>query len=199
MTKRYGMVIDLTTCLGCQACSAACSIENQTPYWDGKFRTTVEDVERGQFPEVARIFFPRLCMHCDNAPCVSVCPTGASYKSEDGIVKIDYEKCMGCKACIEACPYGARYTYTREDVKQAEEIFGPGGKHPVAHVDKCNFCYDRLEKGQQPACAATCPGDARIFGDLNDPTSRISKLVATGRAKPIGEQYGTKPRVFYIG
>lgn len=199
MTKRYGMVIDLTTCLGCQACSAACTMQNETPYWSGKFRTYVEDVERGAFPNVARTFFPRLCMQCDDAACVKVCPTGATYKTAEGIIMIDYEKCMGCKACIEACPYGARYVYDREDVKAAKEAFGEDAQHLVPHVDKCNFCHDRLEEGMQPACAATCPGDARIFGDLNDPASRVSKLVNSGKARPVGEQFGTKPKVFYIG
>lgn len=199
MTKRYGMVIDLTTCLGCQACSAACTMQNETPYWSGKFRTYVEDVERGAFPDVARTFFPRLCMQCEDAACLKVCPTGATYKTAEGIIAIDYDKCMGCKACIEACPYGARYVYDREDVRTAKQTFGEDAQHQVPHVDKCNFCQDRLAEGMQPACAATCPGDARIFGDLNDPASRVSKLVNSGRARPVGEQFGTKPKVFYIG
>ena len=198
MTKRYGMVIDLTTCLGCQACSAACTVQNETPYWSGKFRTKVEDVESGTFPNVSRSFFPHLCMHCQDAPCLQVCPTGATYRTAEGIVKIDYEKCMGCKACIEACPYGARYVYDSEDVKTAKEVFGADTQHQVPHVDKCTFCSERLQEGLEPACVATCPGEARIFGDLNDPTSQVSKLVSTGKAKPVGEQYGTKPSVYYI-
>jgi sulfur reductase FeS subunit len=198
MTKRYGMVIDLTTCLGCQACSAACSLQNETPYWAGKFRTHVADVEQGAFPDVTRTFFPNLCMHCEDAPCVRVCPTGASYKSSEGAVLIDQDRCMGCQACVAACPYGARYVYEKEDVKQARVIYGDKNKHMVPHVDKCTFCYDRVQGGEEPACVATCPGDARIFGDLDDPTDRAAKLVSTGKARPAGEQFGTKPRVFYI-
>ncbi|MGE5673691.1 MAG: 4Fe-4S dicluster domain-containing protein [Mycobacterium leprae] len=199
MTKRLGMVIDLTTCLGCQACSAACSVQNETPYWDGKFRTTVEDIERGSFPDVTRTFFPHLCMHCEDAPCARVCPTGATFKNADGVVMIDYNKCMGCKACIEACPYGARYVYEKEHVKKAKEIFGEENQHRVPHVDKCNFCYEeRTSQGDLPACAATCPASARVFGDLNDPKSAVAKLVNAGKAKPIGEHFGTKPKLFYI-
>lgn len=200
MTKSYSMVIDVTTCLGCQACTAACSINNETPYWDGKFRTQVEDVERGKFPEVTRTFFPHLCMQCDDSPCVKVCPTGATYKTPEGTVMVDAEKCMGCKACVEACPYGARYVYTKEEVEKAKPIFGGENHHMFPHVDKCNFCADtRLNVGLEPACVATCPGDARIFGDLNDPGSRVTRLVNSGKAKPIGAEFGTKPRVFYIG
>lgn len=200
MTKRYGMVIDLTTCLGCQACSAACSLQNETPYFAGKFRTNVEDIEEGTFPNTTRTFFPHLCMHCEDAPCARVCPTGATYQNADGVVMIDYAKCMGCTACIDACPYGARYVYSKDDVKKAKEVFGPANQHMVPHVDKCNFCYeDRTSQGMQPACASTCPGDARIFGDLNDPNSRVAQLVSSGKAKPLGAQFGTKPKVYYIG
>lgn len=199
MTVQYSMVIDLTTCLGCQACSAACSVQNETPYWSGKFRTLVEDVTRGEFPNVSRTFFPHLCMQCADAPCVRVCPTGASYKTPEGVVKVDASKCMGCKACIEACPYGARYVFDHEDVKMARELYGRGNPNFVPHVDKCDFCHDRVKDGQEPACVATCPGEARIFGDLNDPHSRVSQLVSSGKAKPLGAEYGTKPHVFYIG
>jgi len=195
---RYAMVIDLRTCLGCQACTAACTQENQTPYWHDKWRTQVNDVQRGKFPHVTRDFFPRLCMHCENAPCVEVCPTGASYRTKEGVVLVDYEKCMGCQACVVACPYGARYPYEREDVAKAKEIFGEDNRHKVPHVDKCTFCYHRLAEGLEPACVATCPGEARLFGDLDDPNSKVAALVSSGQAKPLEPGFGTKPRVFYI-
>lgn len=198
MIQSLAMVIDLTTCLGCQACSAACAIENQTPYWEGKFRTHVEEADLGTFPDVARVFFPRLCMQCDDAPCVKVCPTGATYKAADGVVMVDADKCMGCKACVEACPYGARYVYTREDVKTAKAVFMADPRHTVAHVDKCDFCSARRSEGLDPACVATCPGEARRFGDLNDPNSPVSQLLKSGKAKPLAPEYGTQPRVFYI-
>ena len=194
---RYGMVVDLATCLGCEACMAACSQENETPYWSGGWRTQVNDVQRGEFPSVTRQFFPRLCMHCENAPCVEVCPTGATHRTAEGIVLVDYEKCMGCKACVIACPYGARYAYEAEDVKRAREIYGEDNQHRVPHVDKCTFCAHRLDEGLQPACAATCPGEARLFGDLDDPRSRVAQLVNSNQAKPIGTSFGTRPRVFY--
>lgn len=195
---RYGMVLNLGTCLGCQACSAACSQENQTPYWSGHFRTQVEDVKKGQFPNVSRTFFPRLCMQCENAPCVAACPTGASHHVKGGMVVVDQEKCMGCAACIVACPYDARFKYEKEDIHKAKEIFGADTVHKVPHVDKCTFCYQRLEQGLEPACVATCPGEARIFGDLDDPKSAVAKLVSSGQAQPIGANFGTKPSVFYI-
>lgn len=195
---RYGMVIDVTVCMGCTACVAACSVQNETPYWNDKWRTHVSDVQRGVFPDVTRDFVPRLCMHCENAPCEQVCPTGATHHTEEGVVLVDYDKCMGCKACEVACPYGARYGYEREDVKKAHEIYGEDTKHQVPHVDKCTFCYDRVKEGMQPACVATCPGESRMFGDLDDPNSKVAKLVASGKAKALGEHLGTKPRVFYI-
>lgn len=195
---RYGMVLNLSTCLGCQACIAACSQENQTPYWSGLFRTHVEDVKRGQYPDVSRTFFPRLCMQCQDSPCVSACPTGASHHIEGGMVIVDQEKCIGCGACIIACPYSARYKYEKEDINKAKAIYGADTDQKMPHVDKCTFCYQRLEQGLDPACVATCPGEARIFGDLDDPKSAVAKLVSSGRAQPIGVEFGTKPSVFYI-
>lgn len=195
---RYGMVIDTKVCMGCTACVAACSMQNETPYWNDKWRTHVSDVQRGVFPDVTRDFVPRLCMHCENAPCEEVCPTGATHHTPEGVVLVDFDKCMGCKACEIACPYGARYAYEREDVKRAKEIYGEDNRHQVPHVDKCTFCYDRVQEGMQPACVATCPGEARIFGDLDDPKSKVAQLVNSGKAKPLAENLGTKPHVYYI-
>ncbi len=194
---RYGMVIDLRTCMGCNACVAACSEENQTPYWDGLFRTHVEDIPFGVFPDVGRVLLPRLCMHCENPPCVQVCPTGASHRTEDGIVLVDQDKCMGCGYCIVACPFGARYRYEKDMVKEAREIYGEEAEHRVPHVDKCTFCIHRVEEGREPACVETCPAHARIFGDLDEPGSEVYKLVSSGQAQPIGPQ-GPRPKVFYI-
>lgn len=196
---RYGMVMDLRTCVGCQACTAACSIENQTPFWSDKFRTRVLDKEVGHYPEVGRYFVPTICMHCEEPPCVEPCPTNATYKTEDGFVLVDYDRCMGCKACMAACPYQARYIYDRKDVEEARQVFGRDfAQHPAPHVDKCTFCEDRVGRGMEPACVTTCPSRARIFGDLDDPDSEVSKLVASGLAKPLRPELGTRPKVFYI-
>lgn len=196
---RYGMVMDIRTCVGCDACSASCSIENQTPYWDDKYRTKVLDIETGVYPQANRQFVPTICMHCEEPACVDVCPSGASFVNDGGFVLVDYDKCMGCRACVAACPYDARYIYSNDDVKKSKELYGEElAQHEVAHVDKCTFCYDRVEQGMQPACVATCPESSRVFGDLDDPNSEVAKLVNSGVAKPLRPELGTKPKVFYI-
>ncbi|ACF14304.1 4Fe-4S ferredoxin iron-sulfur binding domain protein [Chloroherpeton thalassium ATCC 35110] len=195
---RYGMVMDMRACVGCQACMAACSMENQTPYWSEKFRTHVEDSAHGEYPNVRRELLPRLCMHCENTPCLSACPTGATYKTEDGIVRINYDRCIGCYACMIACPYDARYPYDGDDVEKAEALYGSDCSHTMPHVDKCSFCEHRVKSGLEPACAATCPTGARIFGDLDDPNSEVHKLSVSGIARPLRAELGTSPKVFYI-
>lgn len=193
---RYAMVLDLNTCTACRACTAACTMENRTPFWSGKFRTHVEDMASGEFPQVHRAFLPRLCMHCDKAPCVAVCPTGASHQTADGVVVVDADRCMGCKYCIIACPYQARYLYESEDVTKAKEVYGEGPATPS--VDKCTFCEHRLKEGREPACVASCIAGARIFGRLDDPNSAVAKLVASGQAKPLRPDVGTSPKVYYL-
>lgn len=199
MAKHYAMVIDLNTCVGCNACMAACAMENQTPVWSNKWRTYVHDIETGKGEEVRRRFFPRLCNHCDNPPCMSVCPTGATYKMDNGIVMVDDNLCMGCAACAMACPYDARYGYTYSDVSEAEKFFGALTHRSSPSVDKCSFCFHRVLAGLKPACVETCVGSARLFGDLNDPKDEVARLVASGVAKPLLAHLGTRPNVFYIG
>ncbi|MFQ5763583.1 MAG: sulfate reduction electron transfer complex DsrMKJOP subunit DsrO [Rhodospirillales bacterium] len=176
----YGMLIDLRRCIGCHACSVACKAEFDVPL--GQTRTWVEYVEKGTYPIVTRSFLPRLCNHCSNPPCVPVCPTGATWKrKEDGIVVVDPEICIGCKYCIQACPYDARFL------------------NPVTGAaDKCDFCLHRVKQGLVPACVNTCVADARIFGDLNDPESEISKLIASNPVTVLRQGMGTEPNVFYI-
>ncbi len=194
---RYGMVIDLNACTGCMACVAACAMENQTPYWNEKYRTHVEDITSGSFPNVKRVLLPRLCMHCENPPCVEVCPTGASFKAEGGFVLVDQKKCIECGYCVISCPFDARYLYTEDDIKQAKSIYGSDVEHVVPHIDKCTFCMHRVKERREPACVETCPTQARMFGDLDDPNSPVAALVRSGKAKPISCS-DTKPKVFYV-
>ncbi|WP_207652667.1 4Fe-4S dicluster domain-containing protein [Desulfosporosinus sp. FKA] len=207
---RWGMVIDLTKCVGCDTCTVSCKAENRTP--PGVSYNVLLELEDGIFPNVKRVNIPRPCMQCDKAPCVQVCPVRASYKADNGIVVIDYDRCIGCRYCISACPYGARSyddgaSYEQEmlgynDVQAPEygKKRGPcrNGKIPEGVVRKCSFCFHRLERGEEPACVETCIGDARYFGDLNDPNSVVSKLAASPRAYRLKEDQGTEPRVIYL-
>ncbi len=177
--RRWGFVIEVKRCIDCKACVIACEVENAVPL--GKHRNWIGRIgPTGIFPVLGLKFEPGNCMHCENPPCERVCPTGATYQREDGIVLVDYDKCIGCRYCMQACPYDARYL------------------HPDGYVDKCTFCVHRLDVGQPPACVETCVGGARHFGDLNDPNSEVSKLLATHDHYVAYEEAGTQPKVFYI-
>lgn len=176
---KYAMVIDQSRCVGCMACIVACKNENRVP--PELFRTRVLEITKGRFPKVRTEFRPELCNHCDNAPCVNACPTGASHKRKDGTVQIDRDKCVGCKACVAACPYDARYI-----------------NHEHGYADKCSFCLHRLQRNEQPACVATCVGRSRIFGDLSDKNSEVSRLLAENEHRVLLKEAGTRPNVYYI-
>lgn len=177
---RWGMVVDLRRCIGCHACSVACKAENEVPV--GVYRAWVKYVDKGTYPNVTRQFLPRLCNHCKSPSCVRVCPTKATYKRGDGAVVVDNALCIGCRSCMTACPYDARFI------------------NPVTDTaDKCTFCVHRIEKGLLPACVQSCLGRARIFGDLNDPKSEISLYVAKNPVKQLKPSTGNDPSVFYIG
>ncbi|MCB1858994.1 MAG: 4Fe-4S dicluster domain-containing protein [Gammaproteobacteria bacterium] len=196
---RYAMVIDLNTCVGCNACMAACAAENQTPVWKNSWRTYVHDKEIGTGEDIHRRFFPRLCNHCSNPPCMSVCPTGATYQLDNGIVQVDEDLCMGCQACAMACPYAARFEVTYGDVREGREFFGEHTyRRRRPSVDKCNFCAQRVLEGREPACVETCVGSARQFGDLDNPDDPIRQMVASGTARPLMAYLGTEPNVYYI-
>jgi Fe-S-cluster-containing dehydrogenase component/Ni,Fe-hydrogenase III small subunit len=198
---RWGMVIDLRKCIGCQACTVACKAENLAP--QGVHWNRVLKIEEGKYPNVRRLFLPLPCMHCEDPGCVAVCPTGASYKRPDGIVMIDHGKCIGCMYCIGACPYGVR-TYIDEakpyfpnaGLSQIEQY--RDGEHQNGVVEKCNFCVERVENGLEPACVQTCPPKARYFGDLDDPESEVSRIIKAGNAVQLLRESGTNPSVYYI-
>jgi len=200
---QYGMLIDLARCIGCGHCVQACKMENDVPHEPTTFRTWVEryvlkarhtvvvdspnggiDGFPGSVPaaDMLRSFFvPKLCNHCERAPCVQVCPVGATFATPEGAVVVDREYCVGCRYCIQACPYGGRYF------------------HPEYHVaDKCTFCYHRVTRGLRPACVEVCPRKVRIFGDIADAGSPISRLLHRHPIQVLKPTLNTEPRVYYL-
>jgi len=175
----YGFVIDNRMCIGCHACSTACKSENEVPL--GVYRTWVKTTETGAYPDTQRHFQVTRCNHCSNPPCVRICPTEAMYQRSDGIVEFDSDACIGCKACMQACPYDAIHI------------------DPVSKTAaKCHFCSHRTEIGLEPACVVVCPEHAIISGDMNDPNSEISRVLAKEKTTVRKPEQGTSPKVFYI-
>ena len=195
---RYGMVIDLNRCIGCDACSIACKIENATP--PGVFWSRVFQLEEGTYPDVKRTYIPRLCMHCENPACITVCPTEATYKDPDGFVRVDEDKCIGCHACILACPYQARYF--NDGQYYFSNGTSPWGEayegHREGTVAKCTFCPHLVEKGLDPACVQACPTAARIFGDAEDPKSEVSQLIKNRVNFQLHAELDQRPSVYYL-
>ena len=197
----YAMGVDPSRCIGCGRCVDACKTENDVPREPFFFRTWVERyvIQKDSevvvtspnggiegFPPVSeagilRTFFvPKLCNHCANAPCVQVCPVGATFKTQDGVVLVDRDYCIGCRYCIQACPYGARFL------------------HPVTHTaEKCTFCYHRLVKGLNPACVEVCPTQARVFGDLKAVSSPLVRFMRFNEVQVLKPHLNTEPKVFY--
>ena len=237
---RWSMVIDLDKCVACQGCSIACRFENNTPVvkpdqalkgrtilWNEVFPNPVNPTEEtGEYPNVQTRYLTRPCMHCENPPCTKVCPVQATYKDEQGLVRQNYERCIGCRFCTLACPYGVRYFnwYTPEwegdmaeyhnpdRVESNGDLEGPAIR-PKGVVEKCTYCVHRLKKAQAlaiaegrpfrpddyvPACVQTCTGKARFFGDLDDPNSTVSQLVKNPRAFRLQEDVGTMPKTTYL-
>jgi tetrathionate reductase subunit B len=212
---RWGFVVDATRCIGCGLCVVACKEENNVPRDEEHTRTWIErhvrhadgtvtidspeagirgfaaEPEQETAADATDAFFvPRLCMQCEDSPCTGVCPVGATYRTPDGVILVDAERCIGCGYCLLACPYGARYLV-------------PAGAHTpqgVAGVaDKCTFCYHRVVRGENPACVEVCPAQARLFGDLNDPDSVVSTIIRSGTTTVMRPELETLPRVHYIG
>jgi len=176
----YGFVIDHRKCIGCHACTVACKEENQVPL--GTFRTWVKYVEKGTWPHTRRYFSVLRCNHCDDAPCVTICPTVALYRRADGIVDFDGERCIGCKSCMQGCPYDALYIDPNTNT-----------------AAKCHYCAHRIEVGLEPACVIVCPERAIIAGDLDDPRTEIARLVGREQVEVRKPEQGTRPKVYYVG
>lgn len=199
--KQWGFIVDTEKCIGCARCVKACKLENGVPLDREVFRTWVEryiegpggraeidspngglDFEPKKETDEKQFFVPKLCNQCHNPPCVQVCPVGATYRTEDGVVLVDNKRCVGCRYCIQACPYGARFL------------------HPELRVaDKCTWCYHRITKGMVPACVQVCPVGARKFGNMEDPNSEVSAMVKKERVRVLKSDMGTEPQAFYIG
>lgn len=172
--------------------------------------TEAIDVPCGVFPHLALSYQPTACQHCENAPCLKVCPVGATFRRDDGVVLVDFERCIGCRYCIAACPYGARVFnwgkgeyapdfpvgYGEEYRVDGRLVFTP--VRPVGVAEKCTFCVERLDKGELPICVELCPAEARIFGDLNDPESDVSKAIDMQGGRQLQAELGTRPSVYYL-
>ncbi|NOX17106.1 MAG: 4Fe-4S dicluster domain-containing protein [Chlorobi bacterium] len=176
---RFGMVIDTRKCVGCTDCVIACETENDVP--NGFARDWIVQISNGKFPNAQVEILSERCNHCSDAPCVTTCPTGAShYHDIGGIVLVNHDECIGCKACIESCPYGARFV------------------HPEGYVDKCTFCVHRVEEGLDPACVSVCPTHCMHFGDFDDPNSEVSKLLQSRKHHSLLPEAGTTPNIYYL-
>ncbi|HCC78690.1 MAG: hypothetical protein A2X25_10255 [Chloroflexi bacterium GWB2_49_20] len=237
---KWSMVIDLEKCVACQGCSIACRFENNTPVvgpdqalmgramrWNDVFPLPINaDEDTGEYPNVTSRYIPRPCMHCENPPCIKVCPVGATFIDNEGIVEQNYARCIGCRFCTVACPYGVRYfnwlepkweaplgEHLNPDRVEGEGVLEGPVVRPRGIVEKCTFCVHRLIKAREraeaegrdfradeyvPACVQTCTGKARFFGDLDDPASTVSQLAKSTRAFRVLEEVGTHPKTIYL-
>jgi len=220
------MVIDLDKCFACQSCTAACRMENNTPVagpdqaeigrailWN-----EVLPFLEGEYPHVVATLIPRPCQHCDNPPCIKVCPVKATYLDEEGIVEVNYQRCIGCRMCTVGCPYEIRYFnwYAPTWPTALNAHLNPDHEtapRPAGVVETCTFCIQRRRRAEEqaladgrpftatdyiPACVQTCTGHARYFGDLDDPNSLVTKLAHSPRAMRLLEELGTEPKVYYL-
>lgn len=205
MTK-LAIAIDLDRCVGCHTCANACKMQNNVPMgmlWNRILTKDCDVVDGavGEYPALSRTYLPVQCQHCENAPCQKACPTGATYKDDRGRVEVDYDKCIGCRMCMAACPYNARVFNWDDPVREPGFDYGDS-RVPVRAkgvVEKCTLCKERTDDGEAPLCVRVCPARARTFGDLDDPDSEVSRAALRPDARHLLEEKGTKPQIFYIG
>lgn len=205
MTK-MGMVINLNRCMGCQTCVLACKMQNNVPmgmHWNRVLTQSEEGLDgvQGTYPYVEKEYVPVSCQHCENAPCVKACPVAATYRDENGRVLIDYDRCIGCRYCMAACPYNVRVFRWEEAVQNPNFNYGDSRvpERKVGIVEKCTMCKELTDEGKEPRCVQCCPAEARIFGDLDDPESTISRYIRENNAEALLKEKGTKPQVYYVG
>jgi len=224
---KWAMVIDLDKCVGCQACVVACKEENNVPHGSPEEQKSRREiywhkmiaVTKGKYPNVRTEIIPMPCMQCEHPPCVTVCPAKATFQRDDGIVVQYFRRCIGCKYCMVACPYGARsFNYKAQETKDYHRQDEPPDRNSWAPwpfptrtqgvVEKCTFCFHRIDQGLKegkkigtdvvPACVEACPCHARTFGDLDDPQSPVSQLLASRASFRLREELATKPKVIYL-
>lgn len=200
---KLGMTIDLKRCMGCQTCALGCKMQNNVPMgtlWNRILTDGGEDVDsaRGEFPNLHKSWMPLACLHCENAPCVKVCPVGATYRDNDGRILINYDRCIGCRYCMAACPYNVRVFNWQEPVREPGFSYGDVPARPKGVVEKCTLCVERTSKGKEPVCVEVCPAKARMFGDLDDPNSEVSKAIRERGGQQLLAEKGTKPQVYYL-
>lgn len=202
----YGMAIDLQLCFGCTECAVACKSNNNLPnkMWWNRVLTDggdYPDTAKGTYPNLTMAHYPVSCQHCANPACVKVCPVGATWRDEKtGIVMQDVDKCIGCRMCMGACPYGARVFNWEEPAYAVDFPLGDADapKHVAGVVEKCTFCGNRIARGEVPACMEHCPGRARHWGDLDDPDSDVSRAITGRTTVRLLEDKGTDPSVYYL-
>lgn len=207
VSKRYVIAIDTKKCAGCHTCAIACKAENGAPdgIWWNRILTNggaSMDEPAGEYPNFSLSFLPVACQHCENPACVKVCPVGATYKDpETGVVRQDYDKCIGCRMCMSACPYTGVRSFNWEEPKYASGL-ATGDEDVPAHqkhvVEKCTMCWHRLARGEEPECIGACLTRARLWGDLNDPDSEVAKKIASREYKQLLSDRGTQPNVYYL-
>ncbi len=237
---KWSMVIDLDKCVACQGCSIACRFENNTPAvspdqaklgramrWNDVFPLPINPSDdTGVYPNVTTRYIPRPCMHCENPPCIKVCPVGATFQNSEGIVEQNYARCIGCRFCTVGCPYGVRYfnwhkatwdapleQHLNPDRVEANGVLEGPAVRPLGVVEKCTYCIHRLQKARAqaeaegrafrpddyvPACVQTCTGKARFFGDMDDPNSTVSRMIKSTRAFRVLDELGTQPKTIYL-